>query len=86
MRIVFVWLSAFTLLFMITMGWWVSQPVVIGVSQALRGQMTNPNGLLIATMVEYVSYVWGPLFDVFILLWAVLNSQRRDVESEVYGY
>jgi hypothetical protein len=86
MRIVFVWLSAFTLLFMITLGWWVSQPVVIGVSQGLRTQITNPNGLLVATGVEYVSYVWGPLFDVFILLWAVLNSQRRDVESEVYGY
>lgn len=86
MRIVFVWLSAFTLLFMITLGWWVSQPVVIGVSQGLRVQITNPNGLNIATMVEYVSYVWGPLFDVFILLWAILNSQRRDVESEVYGY
>ena len=86
MRIVFVWLSAFTLLFMISVGWWVSLPVVIGVSQGLRPQITNPNGLLIATAIEYVSYIWGPLFDVFILLWAVLNSQRRDVESEVYGY
>lgn len=86
MRIVYVWLSAFTLLFMISVGWWVSLPVVIGVSQGLRPQITSPNGLLIATAIEYVSYIWGPLFDVFILLWAVLNSQRRDVESEVYGY
>jgi len=86
MRIVYVWLSAFTLLFMISVGWWVSLPVVIGVSQGLRPQITDPNGLNIATAVEYVDYIWGPLFDGFIILWALLNSQRKDVESEVYGY
>jgi len=86
MRIVYVWLWTFTLLFMISVGWWVSLPVVIGVSQGLRPQITNPNGLNIATAVEYVGYAWGPLFDGFIILWALLNSQRKDVESEVYGY
>ena len=86
MRIVYVWLWAFTLLFIISVEWWVSLPVVIGVSQGLRPQITNPNGLNIATAVEYVGYAWGPLFDGFIILWALLNSQRKDVESEVYGY
>jgi hypothetical protein len=75
-----------TLLFMISVGWWVSLPIVIGVSQGLRAQITNPNGLNIATMVEYVEYVWGPLFDVFILVWAIMEGQRHDVESEVHGY
>jgi hypothetical protein len=86
MRIVYVWLSAFTLLFMISVGWWVSLPIVIGVSMSLKPQITDPAGLNIATAVEYVGYVWGPLFDIFILLWAILNSQRKDVESEVYEY
>ena len=86
MRIVYVWLTTFTLLFMISVGWWVSLPIVIGVSMGLKSQITSPNGLLIATAIEYVSYIWGPLFDIFIILWAVLNSQHRDVESEVYRY
>jgi hypothetical protein len=85
MRIVWVWISAMTLLFMVTVGWWVSQPVVIGVSQGLRSQISG-TGLNIATMIEYVSYAWGPLFDVFVLVWAFMESQRHDMESEVRGY
>lgn len=87
MRIVYVWLFAFTLLFMISVGWWVSLPIIAAVSNGLKSPMTDPTGLNIATAIEYVSYVWGPLFDFFIILWALMNSQRRDVESEVrYGY
>lgn len=87
MRIVYVWLFAFTLLFMISVGWWVSLPIIAGISNGLKPRITDPTALNIAIAVEYVSYVWGPLFDVFILLWAIMNSQQRDVESEVrYGY
>ena len=86
MRIVFVWLTAFTLLFAVSMGWYVSLPVVLSMSNGLKPQITEARGLTLAVAVEYVSYVWGPLCDVFIVLWAILNSQKRDVESEAYSY
>lgn len=84
MRILVVWLNAFAIMFMVTIGWWISQPVVLGVSSGLKSQMSGA-GLSVAYAVEYASYVWGPILDVFILLWAFMNSQKRDVESEVYG-
>jgi phage shock protein PspC (stress-responsive transcriptional regulator) len=86
MRIVYVWIFAFTLAFIITVGWWVSLPIIAGVSAGLNSSITDPNAINIATAVSYVSYAWGPLFDIFIVAWALLNSQAKDVESEVYGY
>lgn len=85
MRIVLVWVVAITLIFMVSLGWWVSQPVVIGVSRGINSSITDNRGRLAATAVEYVSYAWGPVLILFILLWAVVSSQRRDVESEIYG-
>lgn len=83
MRLFFVWLTASILIFSISLGWYVSLPVVLGVSRNLN--FTNPTGQNIATAVEYSSYAWGPLFCAFIFLWAVISSAKRDVESEVYG-
>jgi len=85
MRIVLVWVVAITLIFMVSLGWWVSQPVVIGVSRSINSSVTDDRGRLAATAVEYSSYAWGPVLICFVLLWAVVSSQRRDVESEIYG-
>jgi len=85
MRIVMVWIVAVILIFTFSLGWWVSVPVVIGVSHALNSTITAPQGRSIATAVEYVAYAWGPILICFILLWAVISSQRRDIDSVVYG-
>jgi len=84
MRIVMVWIVAVILVFTISLGWYVTIPVVIGVSYSLNSTITG-QGRNIAKGVEYVAYVWGPIFIAFILLWAVVSSQRRDAESIVYG-
>jgi len=85
MRIVMVWIVTIILIFTISLGWYVSQPIVIGVSRGLKSSITDANGKLVATAVEYVSYAWGPILNIFVLLWAVISSQKRDVESEIYG-
>ena len=85
MRILFVWFTALVLFTFITFSWYLSQPIVIGVARALEPEITNPSAQGIATIIEFVSYVWGPIFDVIILGWAIISSQRRDVESELYG-
>ena len=84
MRIVLVWAVAITLIFTISLGWYISQPVVVGIARGLNSTYTTQNQRNISTTIEYVSYLWGPLFIIFILLWAVINSQREDVESQYY--
>lgn len=86
MRILIVWLAAISMIFMVSLGWWTTLPVVIGMSRALNSSYYgNANARSIATGVEYLSYAWGPIFILFILLWAVISSSKRDIESEVYG-
>ena len=85
MRVLIVWIVATTLIFMVSVSWYVSQPLVIGVARGMNSSITNANARNIATAVEYVSYAWGPLLIVFVLLWAIISSQARDVESEIYG-
>jgi len=86
MRIVVVWLTALILLFVVSVGWYASLPIVIGVSQTMANYYSESSlASNIALAIEYVTYAWGPLLDLFIVLWAIMSSQRRDVESEVYG-
>lgn len=86
MRIVMVWITAFSLLFIITLGWYVTLPVIIGVSRNLNATTSdNPNVANISTAIEYAAYAWGPIMMLFIVLWAIISSQKRDVESEVHG-
>ncbi len=79
------WIVASILMFSVTVGWYITQPVVIGFSRALNSSLTSDSARNVATAVEYGSVVWGPLLICFILLWAIYSSQQRDVESEIYG-
>lgn len=85
MRIVLVWIVAITLIFSISLSWYVSQPIILGVSRSINSSVTTSQGRNVVTAIEYVSYAWGPILIVFVLLWAVVSSQHRDVESEIYG-
>jgi len=85
MRIIVVWMTAIFLIFVISLGWYVTLPTVIGVSYALNSTLTHSTGRSISAGIQYVAYAWGPLLCIFILLWAIISSQKRDVESEVYG-
>jgi len=84
-RIVQVWVVAIILVFSVSLSWYVSQPIILGVSRGLSSSITTSQGQLVATGVEYVSYAWGPLLNIFILLWAVISSSKQDIESSVYG-
>lgn len=86
MRILFVWVAAIAMIFLISLGWYTTLPVVLGVSRGLNSTYyENANARNIATAVEYLSYGWGPILIGFVLLWALISSAKRDVESEVYG-
>ena len=86
MRVVKVWIMASIIIFTVSLGWYVSQPVVIGFSRSLNATISgNQNAVNAATAIEYGSIIWGPLLIIFILLWAIVSSQQRDVESVIYG-
>jgi len=42
-------------------------------------------GLSTLILLQYVSAWWGPIFDVVIILWAIINSQEVDPNSRIYG-
>jgi len=85
-RVVKVWIMASIIIFTVSLGWYVSQPVVIGFSRSLNATISgNQNAVNAATAIEYGSIIWGPLLIIFILLWAIVSSQQRDVESVIYG-
>lgn len=86
MRILIVWITAFILIFFVSISWYISQPIVLGVSRALNASYyEDPNGRNIALAIEYASYAWGGVFIIFILLWAIVSSKKYDAESEMYG-
>jgi Ni,Fe-hydrogenase I cytochrome b subunit len=84
MRILYVWLTALSLMTFVSIGWYVSMPIVYGVANALRPSITMGSGPAIVGFVIIANISWGPIFDVVLLLWALISSQQKDVESEIY--
>ena len=84
MRVVKVWVSALVFMFVITVSWWITMPVVLAFINAVSSSITVSEGIMLMNAVGYVAVLWGPLLDLFILVWAFMESQRRDVESEIY--
>ena len=82
-----VWISALIFMFAITASWWLTLPIVISIADTLKPMVpsTVHEVSLLIDAVSYVTTLWGPLLDLFILIWAFMESQRRDVESEIYS-
>ncbi len=75
MRVLFVWITAILVCFILTISWYVSLGICTSFIQqmlsGLTGQAANAVKLL-----EYVVILWGPLFDALVIVWAILNSQE----------
>jgi hypothetical protein len=84
MRIVIVLIFAISLIFMISLGWYVSLPIILSVANAMD-YAGNPTAINLSNAVKYGAYAWGPVLILFVLLWAAMSAQQRDVESELYG-
>ncbi len=70
---------------MITTAWYISQPIVLQLSQAALGQDLSGTPLSLVSLVQFANIIWGPIFDGIILFWMVASAQARDIESEAYG-
>ena len=80
MRILYVWLSCIASCFVITLGWYISLGVVTAIVQGSLGDVTG-KALSLTGLVEYVAIAWGPLFDIVVILWAIVSSQSIDPTS-----
>ena len=80
MRVLWVWFTAIVSVFVVTLGWYISNGVIITIAYQAAGDL-SAQGFGLLTLLEYVNAWWGPVFDVIIILWAIINSQEIDPNS-----
>ena len=83
MRVLFVWFTAILVVFIITLTWYIGNSVIMTISsQALVG--VTGGALNALTLLQYVAAWWGPILDVIVILWAIINSQEIDPTGRSY--
>jgi hypothetical protein len=92
MRIVFTVLTGLSLITFITLAWYIFQPFcwsAITMSQTiLEGFGLSSDELQLAVnnnaLLYWANLLWGPLSDIFVILWMAVSAQRIDPSSEVF--
>jgi hypothetical protein len=84
MRVLFVWFTALVAVFIITIGWYIGNGVVIAIAYQATSDFTG-SAFSAVQLLEFVAAWWGPVLDVIVILWAILNSQEIDPNSRIYG-
>lgn len=92
MRIIFTWILAILLITVCTIAFYITQPMgymAITMSNTVY-QATGPSVVNSARMTStgtillLFNDLWCPVLDIVFLLWALISSAQRDVESEMY--
>ena len=39
----------------------------------------------VLNLAVWANIIWGPVFDILVVVWMIASAQARDVESEIYG-
>lgn len=84
MRMLFVIITGLTLIFFITVSWYFSQAMVVSISVAIMASLSS-DAASVLNLAQFCSIVWGPAFDIIIIIWMIASAQVRDAESEIYG-
>lgn len=80
----FVIITGLTLLFIITVSWYISQVIVTGICSALFSTLSG-DAAGVMGLAQFASIIWGPILDILVIVWMIAAAQMRDVESEIYG-
>lgn len=91
MQIIFTWILAILLITVCTIAFYVTEPLgYLAISQSESVyQSTGPSLANSArmtatgTILLLFNDLWCPILDITFLLWALISSARRDVESEM---
>lgn len=74
------------MMFLFTVGWYFTNAITAGFVSTMFGGLTSTTeGAGLLNIVLFINAVWGPVFDVIVLMWMIQSAQMRDVESEMYG-
>ena len=84
MRVLYVWFTAILVIFILTLSWYICNDIVISIASSALSDVTG-QALSLTILVEYVAAWWGPILDLIVLAWAVINSQEIDPNSRIYG-
>jgi Ni,Fe-hydrogenase I cytochrome b subunit len=86
MRILMVWITALVLIMFITIGWYIGNILVTQIASGNTAYLgdVGSRGYNLVRLLEYVSIAWGPVFILFVLLWAIASSASQYALSEVY--
>lgn len=84
MRILFVWLTTVSVVFVITVGWYIGLELTVKITEGFLGSVTG-QALSLTGLIGYAAILWGPLFDIIVIAWAIVNSQAIDPISERYS-
>lgn len=76
----FVVITGLTLLFVITVSWYFSQALIVGIASAISGSL-GADAASVLSLTEFASIVWGPILDVLVVLWMIASAQVEDVQS-----
>jgi len=80
-----VWWTVLSTWAVVTFGWFVMYQVVEGVANAVRPGITSGIGLQTVAGIEFMWH-WFPIeFLLGMLVWAYVQSQKRDPESFYTG-
>lgn len=81
----FVIITGLTLIFIITVSWYISQTIVLAIATGLAQQLTGSGeSSSLLSLIEFCNIIWGPVFDILVVIWMIASAQMRDVESEMY--
>lgn len=93
MRPIIIWVVALALITAISAAWYITKPIAdvaadqgvgildnMNVSADVMVRATSTYGLL-----DVLTTFWGPIADIFVIIWAVIASAKVTVGSEYYG-
>lgn len=84
MKPLFVWITVAILLFVESMSWYLTVPIVLAMTEGTRNMTNGTQAGNIVTIIEVIAFIWGPIMMLFTILWGFVVAGTRDVESEMY--
>ncbi len=84
MRIIIVVAVAIVTMIPVSIAWYTLLPIAYSIGSQIES-IASGQALTTLYIAEYVALLWGPLWDIFIILWAVVESQRVDYQGITYG-
>jgi len=94
MRMIFVVITGLVLITLITFTWYVFQPLAytsIEMSETILGMMIGTTAQEYQLAVQnnsilyWLNLLWGPVADIFVLLWMVVSAGTVEPRSEIFG-